>query len=187
MSHSLQTILMRDAIRWLSDKESACQRRRLGFDPSVEKMPWRRKWQPTAVFLPGKSHGQCCLAGYNPWGHKKQVRLSDYTTTLTEQLTKQLFFCWKVLAVQSCLTHCNPRETVAYQALSMEFSRQEYWSGQLILRTTLTADLLASFHKLKKLRLRNLELRRGLWVLVGTQTGGSPRPTPPSLLSHPGV
>ena len=32
--------------------------------------PWRRKWQPTPVFLPGKSHGHRSLAGYSPWGHK---------------------------------------------------------------------------------------------------------------------
>ena len=33
------------------------------FDPWVRKIPWRRKWQPTAVFLPGESHGQRRLAG----------------------------------------------------------------------------------------------------------------------------
>ena len=38
---------------WLSDKESACQYRRGRFDPWSEKIPWRRKWQPTPVFLPG--------------------------------------------------------------------------------------------------------------------------------------
>ena len=41
--------------RWLSSKELACQSRRHGFNPWVRKMPWRRKWQPTPVFLPGKS------------------------------------------------------------------------------------------------------------------------------------
>ena len=45
--------------------------RRLGFDPWVRKIPWRRKWHPTAVFLPGKSHGQKSLLGYSPWGHKE--------------------------------------------------------------------------------------------------------------------
>ena len=44
--------------RWLSDKESACQCRRCGFNPWIEKIPWRRKWQLTPVFLPGKFHGQ---------------------------------------------------------------------------------------------------------------------------------
>ena len=51
---------------WLSGKESACQCRRRGFDPWVRKIPWRRNWQSTPVFLSGKSHGQRSLAGYSP-------------------------------------------------------------------------------------------------------------------------
>ena len=53
--------------RWLSDKESACQYRRCRFDPWIMKIPWRREWQPTAVFLPGELHGQRSLAGYSLW------------------------------------------------------------------------------------------------------------------------
>ena len=49
-------------------KESACQCRR--FDPWVRKIPWRRAWQPTPEFLPGKSHGRRSPAGYSPWGHR---------------------------------------------------------------------------------------------------------------------
>ena len=45
--------------------------RRHGFDPWVVKMPWRRKWQPTPVFLPGKCHGQRSLADYSPRGRKE--------------------------------------------------------------------------------------------------------------------
>ena len=37
----------------------------------VRKIPWSRKWQPTPVFLPGKSHGQRSLVGYNPWSHNE--------------------------------------------------------------------------------------------------------------------
>ena len=55
--------------RWLSGKESVCQCRRRGFDPWLG--PWRRNWQPTPVFLPGKSHGQRNLMGYYQWGHKE--------------------------------------------------------------------------------------------------------------------
>ena len=40
------------------------------FHPCVRKIPWRRKWQPTPVFLPGEFHGQRSLAGYSPWGRK---------------------------------------------------------------------------------------------------------------------
>ena len=36
-----------------------------------EKIPWRRKWQPASVFLPGRVHGQRSLVGYSPWGHKE--------------------------------------------------------------------------------------------------------------------
>ena len=52
--------------RWLSATESTCQCRRLGFHPWVRKIPWRRKWQPNPVFLPGESHGQRSLVGYSP-------------------------------------------------------------------------------------------------------------------------
>ena len=41
------------------------------FKTWVKKIPWRRKWQPTPVFLPGKSHGERSLAGYSPWGRKR--------------------------------------------------------------------------------------------------------------------
>ena len=43
----------------------------IGADPRVGKIPWRRKWQPTPVFLPGKSYGQRSLAGYSPWSHNE--------------------------------------------------------------------------------------------------------------------
>ena len=38
------------------------------FSARVGKMPWRRAWQPTPVFLPGESHAQRSLVGYSPWG-----------------------------------------------------------------------------------------------------------------------
>ena len=60
------------------------QFRRPGFDPWVEKIPWRWKWQPVAVFLPGEFHGQGSLADYSPWGHKESDITEQITlTTLT--------------------------------------------------------------------------------------------------------
>ena len=41
--------------------------KRCRFDPWFGKIPWRRKWQPTLVFLPGESHEQRSLVGYSPW------------------------------------------------------------------------------------------------------------------------
>ena len=51
-------------------KEFACNAGD-GFDPWVGKIPWRRKWQPTLGFLPGKFHGQRSLADYSPRGRKE--------------------------------------------------------------------------------------------------------------------
>ena len=58
------------------------------FDPWVRKIPGKRKWQPTPVFLPEKSHGQRNLVGYSPWGHKE----SDPTEAWAQSL-KKLIFC----------------------------------------------------------------------------------------------
>ena len=55
-----------------SEGKSIClQGRRPRFDPWVGKIPWRRKWQPTPVFLSGESHGRRSLVGYSPRGHKE--------------------------------------------------------------------------------------------------------------------
>ena len=51
-------------------KESSFQSKRSRFKPWVRKILWRRKWQPTPAFLPGKFHGQRSLTGYSPWGHR---------------------------------------------------------------------------------------------------------------------
>ena len=56
--------------RWQWGKESICRCRRHRFDSWVRRIPWRRAWQPTLVFLPGKFHGQRSLAGYSSWGCK---------------------------------------------------------------------------------------------------------------------
>ena len=61
----------RELPKWCSGKESACQRRsrrKCGLDPWVRKIPGRRKWQPTPVFLPGESQGQRSLTGLQSTG-----------------------------------------------------------------------------------------------------------------------
>ena len=64
-------------------KESTCQCRRCGFHPYIRKILWRRKGQPTPVFLPGTSHGQRSLAGYSLCGHKELDMIGDQITTTT--------------------------------------------------------------------------------------------------------
>ena len=87
-SHSY---LLRDtAPGGTSGKESACQCRRhkrYSFDPWVGMIPWSRKWQPTPVFLAGKSHGQRSLVGYSPQG-RKESDMTEHTHTHTHTHTQ---------------------------------------------------------------------------------------------------
>ena len=48
-------------------------------------IPWRRKWQPTPVFLPGKSHRQSSLESYSPWG-RKELDLTERLTLIQPDL-----------------------------------------------------------------------------------------------------
>ena len=65
----------------------------LGFDSWLRKIPWRKKWQPTPVLLPGESYGWRSLVGYNPWGCKE----SD----MTEQLHFTFYLCFMSLSPMS--------------------------------------------------------------------------------------
>ena len=81
--------VQKDPREWMENMKKRFQNKEerggeRGLDPWVQNSPWQpRGWQPTLVFLPGKSHGQRSLAGYSPWGPKNQTGLSDYTTTTT--------------------------------------------------------------------------------------------------------
>ena len=113
-------------LRWHRGKESAywcrrCQKHR--FYPWVGKIPWRRKWQPSPVFLPGKSHeGGAWRATKSLAGHKE----SDTTEWLSRPYFSTCaqwvlihsfpqFSTWTFLCVpsvtQSCLTFCNPMDS----------------------------------------------------------------------------
>ena len=78
------------------------QVRRPGFNPYVEKIPWRRKWQPTPVLLPGEFHGQRSLEGYSLWGCKetddwvtnKQFTMTNYLIFVEWMEKKALIFFW---------------------------------------------------------------------------------------------
>ena len=99
--------------RWHSGKESACQcrrHRRCEFNSWVEKIPWRRKWQPTPVFLPGKFHRQRSLGSYRPWGHRIQ---NDWAHTHTHPTTLPNNTCFSIHYMG--------------QGLLVPFSRQGEW------------------------------------------------------------
>ena len=88
-----------------SGKESTrpCRRcRRSGFNSWVWKILWKRKWQPTSVFLPGESHGQRSLVGCLPWG-PKESDMTEQLSTHSQALNRlsALHCCWIPL-----LYHC---------------------------------------------------------------------------------
>ena len=58
------------------------------FNPWVGKISWRRKWQPTPVFLPEKSHGRRILVGYSPWG-RKESDMTEQPSLLTFIITQE--------------------------------------------------------------------------------------------------
>ena len=75
---------LRGLPRWLNGRESTCQckrHRRHVFDPWVGKIPWRREWLLTPIFLPGKSHGQRNLVGYGPWGRRESTQLKQLSSS----------------------------------------------------------------------------------------------------------
>ena len=103
-------------------KEPACQCRRCkrhGFSPWVRKILWRRKWQPTPVFLPGESHGQRSLVGYSPWGSQRVshvhawLSMHAHTNIISKVKKKQNRYANVIAAaaatsLQSCPTLCDP-------------------------------------------------------------------------------
>ena len=75
-----------------SGKEPTCQCRRCkrcGFDPWVRKIPWRRKWQPTLLFLPRESHGQRSLVDCSPWVCKEL----DTTEATKQYMVQSINIC----------------------------------------------------------------------------------------------
>ena len=106
------------------------------------KIPWRRKWQPTPAFLPGKSHGQRNLAGYSPWCGKSCTRLRDETTNISD--VEHLSMCFLIIYISSLEEYSNPLTVfewicgVLYVALVVKKKKktclpiQETWVQSLV-------------------------------------------------------
>ena len=74
-------------------KESACNTDDRSSIPGLGKIPWRREWLPTPVFLPGEFHGQRNLVGYSPWDRKESGTSEGLTLslfTVNQSLTKNV-------------------------------------------------------------------------------------------------
>ena len=78
---------------WLRWQRILLQCRRPRFDPWVRKIPWRREWLPTAVFLPGEFYGWRSLVGCSPWGHKQSDMTEGLMLSLSSMMTSFWFSC----------------------------------------------------------------------------------------------
>ena len=81
---------------WLRWQRICLQCRKPGFNSWVGKIPWRREWRPTPVFLHGEFHGQKSLAGYSPWGHK-ELYTTDHLSLTHSPLIPHSNLAWSVV------------------------------------------------------------------------------------------
>ena len=79
-----------------------------GLIPGSGTFPWRWKWQPTPIFLPGKSHGQRSPVGYSPWGHKTVEHDLATKRTHTHTHTRYSLQCDKIVKNPASLTQFGP-------------------------------------------------------------------------------
>ena len=107
--HNLNIPIYITSHQWLSDKEPACRYGRHRFDSLVEKIPWRRKWQPTPVLLSGKSHGQRSLAGFSLQGSERVGH--DLATKRQQQHRKPHWFLFLVTSFHF-KGYCHPEPLV---------------------------------------------------------------------------
>ena len=68
-------------VQWAKNPQQCRRHRRHGFDLWVRKIPWRRKWQPTAVLLPGESQGRGDLVGCRPWVTRSWTLLKQLSSS----------------------------------------------------------------------------------------------------------
>ena len=138
-----------------------------GFNPWVRKISWRRKWQPTPVFLPGKSHGRENLVGYSPWDRRVGHNWSDLAAAACSTVGKESACSAGYLGSSpgsgrspgegtgnpfhySCLE--NPMERWAWQAIahgvarvrhdSDQWNHNEYDCGYTVIKTAISNNIL---------------------------------------------
>ena len=151
------------------------QCRKSGFDPWVRKTPWRRKWQPTPVFLPGEFHAQRSLVGYSPWesmGGINQQReevccvLGFFTRTKpagfgSTPSVSELFLSFSVFLFYNL--------KVTFLKLSKQFSWWAFSHGSRISRHGFYVSFLHKLHKKPNIFLRQqFSNCRNKFILVHT-------------------
>ena len=107
---------------WAQRVKNPLQCRKPGFEPWLGKIPWRREWLPTPVFLPGKSQGQRSLAGYNPWSRKE----SDTTEHVSKRWTQK----WKLNTMYHEIHNSDFIEYPMVHCVSGKRNKSAEWLGR---------------------------------------------------------
>ena len=147
------------------------------FDPWVGKIPWRRAWQPTPVFLPGESHLQRSLVDCSPWG-PKELDTTEWLTTLFSNITTKQWLKNSNNVPFTPLLDSAVQEfsEVVWLGLAQGFSR--LWFMCLVLQSRGSMAGLRGFVS-KKLALR------ARWL--GLVSGGRPQLLPSSASFQGGL
>ena len=111
-----------------SSQESACQWRkckRHEFNPWFGNISWRRKWQPTRIFLLAEFHGQRSLVGYSPWDHKESVMIEQLTFSYTHI---QIYICviYMICYIKRFIIRCNGSHDYGVREVQIQGS---WWSS----------------------------------------------------------
>ena len=101
----------KESAYWFLGGVSCRSRKGCRFDSWVGKILWSRNWQSTPVFLPGKSHGQKSLAGYNPWG-RKELDTNEWLSTLIHRQNKIIFKSKTMLPFTKVYKPSNRKQTM---------------------------------------------------------------------------
>ena len=88
--------------RWLSGKGCNCSCRWCRFNPWVREIPWSRKWQPSPVCLPGKSHGQRSLVGCSPWC-LKELDTTEWLSRHATVIFRPCSYCLPIARNSVCV------------------------------------------------------------------------------------
>ena len=112
-----------DILGGSDSKEPACN----AGDGFVGKIPWRRKWQPTPVLLPGEYHGQRSLAGYSPWGRKSRIRLATKPSPPAGEDTEAQRNSLTRAESHSCSTYLSWSNSLSLQPASTFLLRKSFF------------------------------------------------------------
>ena len=135
-----QQLLTSSAIIWASQVALVVKNPPARFDPWVRKIAWRRKRQPTSVFLPGKSLGQRSLLGYGPQGRKRVGhRLTQNSNNKADQLSgSQLRKLLQLKSKNECLKTVldftdTSKENSLYERIYIVYKKQMVCFGYMFI------------------------------------------------------